>query len=111
MFIRDLEIDTTYVLRVSGDEVDVPAEYPFQVTEWFCDCDGEDEVHRGGDINGDGFIDIDDLIAMLDASVFGKAVSSENILGDIDKNGVIDAEDIVWLLDSENFNQFAPVLE
>jgi len=96
-FIKPLVVDTTYTIRIGGDDVDVPGEYDFQITET--------SILYGGDINGDGWIDIDDLTAMLDASVFGAAVAAGNEEGDIDENGIIDVEDVMWLLNSDNFNR------
>ena len=49
-----------------------------------------------GDINGDGEVDLTDLIAIAMISVWGEC---DECLADLDNNGVVDPDDIVILIE------------
>ena len=62
---------------------------------------GNNEFHAlcstcQGDINGDGEIDLTDLIAIAMISVWGEC---NECLADLDNNGVVDPDDIVILIE------------
>lgn len=65
------------------------------------DCNGNaipDACERPGDINGDGFVDVDDVPAMIELLL----VLSSNCwhLGDLDQNGIVDGDDIAPFLEA-----------
>ncbi|MHC1786564.1 MAG: dockerin type I repeat-containing protein [Christensenellales bacterium] len=61
---------------------------------------GEQLSTLPGDANVDGEIDLEDLVALIDYLVSGKAPTSmENANADKSADGVIDLQDLVWIID------------
>ncbi|MHC1786570.1 MAG: dockerin type I domain-containing protein [Christensenellales bacterium] len=69
-------------------------------TDWVPVRDKSDPEPNPGDANGDGKIDLQDLVALIDYLVSGKAPASmTNANADGSADGVIDLQDLVWIID------------
>jgi hypothetical protein len=87
LWIRDLAAGT-YVLRAT--HVDGGNGATSVATSWWTSGELGGLI---GDVNGDGFIDIDDLLLML--SQWGQC---SGCAGDLDDNNVVDVDDLLLLL-------------
>jgi hypothetical protein len=87
LWIRDLAAGT-YVLRAA--HVDGGNGATSVATSWWTSGELGGLI---GDVNGDGFIDIDDLLLML--SQWGQC---SGCAGDLDDNNVVDVDDLLLLL-------------
>ena len=66
---------------------------PFTVGDWVTP---PDPTFILGDVNGDTFVNIDDVVALIDGMLAGQEFGEA---ADMDENGVVDIDDLTLLLD------------
>ena len=106
ILITDIEIHDLFKYLNTSAPLDYSQRYDVEgivyYYEGYCICPTLIEISNGetpllGDMDGNGLIEVNDVVMLADIAMSGGATAEELAIGDMDGSGTIDVNDVVML--------------